>query len=117
MLLIRIWFTFLAGAMKGCEPDSTPTPATEISSSPVESAKKLDSLVQAAPRCSSQKEKSNKQKQEAWDVETGDAFSINQEDLTEKIDITKIMHSMKRGKCSARQRVKSSAPWAHRLGF
>lgn len=78
------------GAMKGSEPDAILTPATEISSN---------------------------KKQEACDMEIADAYSISQEDPTAKIDITKIMHSMKRGKRSTRQRVKISAPWAHPFGF
>ncbi|CAL5022498.1 unnamed protein product [Urochloa decumbens] len=103
------------GAMKGSEPDAILTPARKISSRPVESAEKLDSLMKTARRCSLHREKSNKQKKQAWDMEN--VYSINRDDTTEKIDITKIMHSMKRGKRSARQRVKSSAPWAQPFGF
>lgn len=134
-ILIRSWFTFLAGAMEGSESsDAKLTPAsTKISSSPVESSKKL------ASQCSSQRvrqktvhnndlgEKSDKKKQEAWDAETADVYSVDQEDPTAKsqkkkdptakIDITKIMHSMKCGKCSARQGARSSTTWTQPLGF
>nr|TKW31810.1 hypothetical protein SEVIR_2G130300v2 [Setaria viridis] len=115
--------TFMAkfntgGAVKGSEREAKQTSATKISCRPVESANKL---VKAAPRCSSQRvrqetvdcilsEKSDKQKQEEWDMEITDVNSLGA-----KIDITKIMHSTKRGKRSARQRVKSSEPWIQQL--
>jgi hypothetical protein len=76
--------------MKGSETDAILTPVTEISSN---------------------------KKKEVCDMEIADASSISQEDPTAEIDITKIVHSMKRGKRSTHQRVKISATWAHPFGF
>ena len=94
--------------MKGSEADANLTPAT-------------NKLVQTAPRCSSERlsqetvdsilsAKSDKQKEDEVDMETTDAHSLGAE-----IDITKILHSMKRRKRSARPMVKSSEPWAQQL--
>lgn len=103
--------------MKSFEPDAILTPATKISSRPIEPAKKLASLFKTAPRSSSHRVKSNEQKEEELDMESVDVYSINQVDPTAKINITEIIQSMKRGKRSGRQRIKSSAPWAEQFGF
>ncbi|KAJ1279023.1 hypothetical protein BS78_04G123800 [Paspalum vaginatum] len=114
--------------MEGSEPDTKSTPATKLSSRHVQSAKELASLVKPAPRCSSWRvrqetvnnnlrEKSDEDKQEAWDMKTAEVYSINQEKPTAETDVHKIMHSMKRGKRSARQRANNSAPWVHPLGI
>ncbi|OEL38335.1 hypothetical protein BAE44_0000644 [Dichanthelium oligosanthes] len=108
------------GAVKDPEPDAKPTPAMKISS-PVDSSSEKK-LVKTATRCSSRRvrqktidsilsENSDKQKQEESDMETTDVYSLGA-----NIDITKIIQSMKRGKRSARQRVKSSEPWVQQLG-
>ncbi|KAG2641824.1 hypothetical protein PVAP13_2KG224000 [Panicum virgatum] len=104
--------------VKGSESDANLTPATKVSSGPVESANKS---VQTAPRCSSERlsqetadsilsEKSDKQKENEVDMETAGAYSLGAE-----IDITNILHSMERRKRSARPMVKSSEPWAQQL--
>ncbi|CAN6203773.1 unnamed protein product [Urochloa humidicola] len=107
--------TFMAkfntgGAMESSEPDEELTPDRKISSRPIESSKKW---VKTAPRSSSQRvrqETVDKKKQDEWDMETTNVYSLGA-----KIDITKIIHSMKRRKRSARQRVKSSEPWVQQL--
>ncbi|PAN10865.1 hypothetical protein PAHAL_2G119000 [Panicum hallii] len=110
---------YTGGAVNDSETeDANLTPATKISSRPVELAKEL---VKTAPRCSSERlsqetvdsilsEKSDKQKEDEVDMETTDAYSLGAE-----IDIPKILHSMKRRKRSARPMVKSSEPWAQQL--
>ncbi|CAN6213932.1 unnamed protein product [Urochloa humidicola] len=107
--------TFMAkfktgGAVESSELDEELTPDRKISSRTMESSKKW---VKTAPRSSSQRVRQDtvdKQKQDEWDMETTDVYSLGA-----KIDITKIIHSMKRRKRSAQQRVRSSKPWVQQL--
>ncbi|KAF8690864.1 hypothetical protein HU200_004015 [Digitaria exilis] len=109
---------FNTGGAVSSEPDAKLTPAMIISSIHVESAEKS---TKAANRCSSRRvrqetvdsissEKSYMQNKEEWDMKIADDSSLGA-----NIDITRILHSMKRRKRSARQRIKSSEPWPQRL--
>ncbi|CAN6180033.1 unnamed protein product [Urochloa humidicola] len=107
--------TFMAkfktgGALESSELDEELTPDRKVSSRPIESSKKW---VKTAPRSSSQRVRQDtvdKQKQDEWDMETTDVYSLGA-----KTDITKIIHSMKRRKRSAQQRIRSSKSWVQQL--